>query len=40
MHILANVHMEAGDALVSLGITSLEELELAVKGRILTKAAN
>lgn len=38
MHILANVHMEAGEALISLGITSLEELELAVKGRILTKS--
>ncbi|OCT14807.1 hypothetical protein A8709_11600 [Paenibacillus pectinilyticus] len=38
MHILANVHMEAGDALISLGITNLEELELAVKGRILTKS--
>lgn len=38
MHILANVHMEAGDALVSLGITTLEDLELAVKGKILTRA--
>lgn len=35
MHILANVHMEAGEALISLGITSLEQLQLAVKGKIL-----
>lgn len=34
MHILANVHMEAGEALISLGITSLEQLQLAVKGKI------
>lgn len=34
MHILANVHMEAGEALISLGITSLEQLELAVKGKV------
>ncbi|WNR45181.1 hypothetical protein [Paenibacillus roseipurpureus] len=40
MHILANVHMEAGEALISLGITSLEELELAVKGKIMTKSAS
>jgi hypothetical protein len=36
MHILANVHMEAGEALISLGITSLEELQLAVKGKVTT----
>lgn len=39
MHILANVNMEAGEALISLGITSLEELQLAVKGRITEPAA-
>ncbi|MBD0383646.1 hypothetical protein [Paenibacillus sedimenti] len=32
MHLLASVHMEAGDALISLGITTIEELEVAVKG--------
>ncbi|SDO90288.1 hypothetical protein SAMN04487897_12654 [Paenibacillus sp. yr247] len=34
MHILANVHMEAGEALISLGITTLEQLQLAVKGKV------
>ncbi|NOU75860.1 hypothetical protein GC098_31665 [Paenibacillus sp. LMG 31458] len=34
MHMLANVHMEAGEALISLGITSLEQLQLAVKGTV------
>ncbi|GFZ78175.1 hypothetical protein GCM10008018_24530 [Paenibacillus marchantiophytorum] len=38
MHILASCHMEAGEALISLGITSLEELQLAVKGRIIAVA--
>ncbi|NOV04669.1 hypothetical protein [Paenibacillus planticolens] len=38
MNILANVHMEAGEALVSLGITSLEQLELAVKGKVTVQA--
>ncbi|NQX71091.1 hypothetical protein HQN90_33720 [Paenibacillus alba] len=38
MHILANVHMEAGEALISLGITSLEELQMAVKGKITALA--
>ncbi|TXK80987.1 hypothetical protein [Paenibacillus sp. N3.4] len=36
MHLLAGVHMEAGDALMSLGITSLEQLEKAVKGYVRT----
>lgn len=35
MHILASVHMEAGEALISLGITNLEQLQLAVKGKVL-----
>ncbi|MDD9272206.1 hypothetical protein ACFPES_34830 [Paenibacillus sp. GCM10023248] len=39
MHILANVNMEAGEALISLGITSLEQLQLAVKGKIMEQAA-
>ncbi|MDF2648963.1 MAG: hypothetical protein K0Q73_4768 [Paenibacillus sp.] len=34
MHMLANVHMEAGEALISLGITSLEQLQLAIKGKV------
>jgi hypothetical protein len=32
MHLLASVHMEAGEALISLGITSIEQLEVAIKG--------
>ncbi|MBP1966904.1 hypothetical protein [Paenibacillus aceris] len=38
MNILANVHMEAGEALISLGITSLEQLEMAVKGKVTERA--
>lgn len=37
MNILANVHMDAGEALISLGITSLEQLEMAVKGKVMEK---
>ncbi|UJF32590.1 hypothetical protein [Paenibacillus hexagrammi] len=32
MSLLASLHMEPGEALINLGITSVEELELAVKG--------
>ncbi|NEW09224.1 hypothetical protein GK047_24940 [Paenibacillus sp. SYP-B3998] len=34
MHLLAGVYMEAGEALISLGITSVEELQLAIKGSV------
>ncbi|MGG1553843.1 hypothetical protein [Paenibacillus ferrarius] len=39
MHILASVHMETGEALINLGITSVEQLELAVKGRVTSQSA-
>ncbi|MFD0698268.1 hypothetical protein ACFQZT_29770 [Paenibacillus sp. GCM10027628] len=32
MHLLASVRMEAGDALINLGITTIEQLEIAIKG--------
>jgi|GEM_PF-5758742 len=33
MHLLAGLYMEPGEALISLGIESVEQLEVAIKGK-------
>ncbi|MFC5449702.1 hypothetical protein [Paenibacillus aestuarii] len=33
MHLLAGLYMEPGQALISLGIESVEQLETAIKGK-------